>query len=329
MFPPMKPPVRCLSFVALLGINFLDAVQIAPFALRLADNMTQARSHNEGATHVHGTCLPPGQLKYAHVMKSGGLSVDAYLGCRCEREGCSISHHEGGDALRGDLTCEEPTICTSHKAPFQMWEECTVGNFSQARIFTVLREPVARVVSFYNYMRDPRPADKWPGYKPYRKNSLMYVLQAWGKKDLNADQSKVLEEGGCVMCAAQLANAMVLRHFATKASIEEQASWNISGGVRFPPTRLSMVFALEEAKKALTKMVAVFLDIGTFKEAFERDDLLRPDLQSVSSECDVPLVNPTSKKKEPTEEEIELIKELNWADIELYNFAMTLPQARK
>lgn len=330
MYMAPSLPFSCLLLS--LSIRASGAVQarIAPYALRVADNISRDASLAEGLERSPSSnCVPPGLLKFAHVMKSGGLSVDAYLGCRCEREGCSISHHEGGDGIRGATDCGGPSVCTSHLPPYRMWEECAEqANFTQARVFTVLRDPVERVVSFYNYMKYARPEDRFPGYEPYKKRSLKEVLLSWGVEDLNLGQPNTNEEGGCVICSRQLSNAMVLRHFATDASVVAQERWSITAGVRRPPTPTDMVFQLEQAKKTLAKMDAVFLSMNTFKEAFERRDLLHPEGKATITDCEVPVVNPTSKKERPTEEEIKLIEGLNWADIELYKYAKTLPNVR-
>lgn len=324
---PRAHGLGALLLFAAIGTS--DAVQAVPYALRVADSINRARTFDEVNVDAHdsGTCLAPGQLKFAHVMKTGGLSVDAYLWCRCESEGCSVSHHEGGDGVGGDESCDKPSVCSSHAPPSRMYEQC--GDFSNARVFTVLRDPVERVVSFYNYMRSARPEDNYPGYRPYKDNSLTDVLRSWGKIDLDFGQPRVNEMGGCVICAAQLYNAMVLRHFATDKSLAEQEKWNISAGVLVAPSRLHMEFQLAEAKKTLEHMDAIFLDMSTFKEAFERNDLLHPDGKPTTSTCDIPVVNPTSDKVDPTEEDLQLIRELNWADIELYNYAKTLPNVRK
>lgn len=299
--------------------------------LRVADNMSRALTIQEGfSTEAKSKCVPAGTLKFAHVMKSGGLSVDAYLGCRCASEGCSISRHEGGDGVIGESECGGPSVCTSHQPPFRMWEECAKdANFSSGRIFTVLRDPIERVLSFFNYMKYPRPEDHYPGYPPYKTRSLKEVLLSWSVVDLNINQPRTVAEGGCVMCAQQLSNAMVLRHFATNASMTAQESWTLTAGVRRPATPADMMFQLEQAKNTLSKMDAVFMSMSTFKEAFEKQDLLNPDGNAVSTSCDVPVVNPTGTKEEATAEELDLIKTLNWADIELYKFAQTLPNTRK
>eukprot|EP00927_Polykrikos_kofoidii_P019736 TRINITY_DN1924_c0_g1_i1.p1 TRINITY_DN1924_c0_g1~~TRINITY_DN1924_c0_g1_i1.p1 ORF type:complete len:331 (+),score=45.99 TRINITY_DN1924_c0_g1_i1:105-1097(+) len=306
------------------------AVQVqardAPFALRVAVQESHNRMLREGGVTLERKCLAPGKLKFVHVMKTGGLSVDGYLWCRCEHEGCSTSHHEGGDSIGGDTSCSTPTVCTSHLPSYRMFEQC--GDFTAARVFTVLREPVSRVVSFYNYMRFPRPQDGFPGYSPYQENNLTAVLRAWGNTDLNLHQPYDPHLGGCTVCAAQLSNAMVLRHFVSPDSKAAQETWVKKAGVIQPPNAEAMVFQLEEAKKVIAGMDAIFADLGTFKEAFERNDLLLPGGGQTTSPCDVPTSNPTASKIDPVEEDIKLIKQLNWADIELYNYALTLPNLR-
>eukprot|EP00927_Polykrikos_kofoidii_P067724 TRINITY_DN6316_c0_g1_i1.p1 TRINITY_DN6316_c0_g1~~TRINITY_DN6316_c0_g1_i1.p1 ORF type:complete len:357 (+),score=53.65 TRINITY_DN6316_c0_g1_i1:111-1073(+) len=284
-------------------------------------------SHSDGGGSVFTeTCMEPGKLKFVHVMKTGGISVDEYLWCRCKQEKCSVSRHEGRSSVMGDTSCEQPSVCTSHSPPWQMYQEC--GDFTKARVFTLLREPVSRVVSFYNYMRFPRPEDSYPGYRPYQQMSLTAVLNSWGKVDLNIDQPKASSNGGCVMCAAQLSNAMVLRHFASEASLAAQSTWPIKAGVVVPPSETALRYQLAEAKKVLARMDAVFVDVGTFKEAFERDDLLTPGRAVTPTTCEVPLANPSPSKIDPTDSELELIRQLNWADEELYKYAQTLPNLR-
>eukprot|EP00927_Polykrikos_kofoidii_P055472 TRINITY_DN49720_c0_g1_i1.p1 TRINITY_DN49720_c0_g1~~TRINITY_DN49720_c0_g1_i1.p1 ORF type:complete len:331 (+),score=32.13 TRINITY_DN49720_c0_g1_i1:105-1097(+) len=296
-----------------------------PYDLRVQLKIAQSRQLREGPVSLQ-KCLAPGKLKFVHVMKSGGISVDAYLWCRCEHEVCSVSHHEGARAIGGVKSCEEPSVCTSHLPAFQQWHHC--GPFMNAKTFTVLRDPVSRVLSFYNYMRFARPEDNYPGYLPYQNNNLTYILKSWGITDVDIGQPKETERGGCVVCAAQMSNAMVLRHFATRASMAAQQNWNMTAGVLAPPSDQAMYFQLSEAKRTLTRMDAIFVDMKSFKDAFERNDLLSAAGGPTYSSCEVPVANPTATKVEATEEDIHLIKKLNWADIELYSFALTLPHFR-
>eukprot|EP00927_Polykrikos_kofoidii_P019737 TRINITY_DN1924_c0_g1_i2.p1 TRINITY_DN1924_c0_g1~~TRINITY_DN1924_c0_g1_i2.p1 ORF type:complete len:367 (+),score=50.36 TRINITY_DN1924_c0_g1_i2:104-1102(+) len=326
------PSVTFLCLLHFLAICISEAVQVqhrvVPYAFRVAVESLRTRNlmRKKGGATLDHECLAPGKLKFVHVMKTGGLSVDGYLWCRCEHEGCSTSHHEGADFIAGDTFCSTPSVCTSHLPSYRMIEQC--GDFTSARVFTVLREPVSRVVSFYNYMRSPRPEDGFPGYSPYKENNLTTILRAWGETDLDLDQPKDPHSGGCTVCAGQLSNAMVLRHFASPDSMEARETWVKKAGVIQPPNAEAMVFQLEEAKKVIAGMDAIFVDIGSFKEAFERNDLLLPGGGQTMSACDVPTANPTASKIDPVEEDISLIRQLNWADVELYNYALTLPTLR-
>lgn len=156
------------------------------------------------ATHCglgHSALQP---LVYIHVMKSGGLSVDAMLKCRCSSSAspCALLREDGrltgagvngtGDmvaafkrsVLYGSASCAGGAACTAAASPVGQKSAETLVEarnsvppckaqvltthapllsvvarplWSRATTITVLREPVARVWSFYTYMRR-----KWP-----------------------------------------------------------------------------------------------------------------------------------------------------------------------
>lgn len=268
-------------------------------------------------------CLPPGRLIFAHVMKTAGLSVDDYLKCRCVESHCSIARNEGSRGIDGDSRCP-PAVCSAHYPVGEMGQICG-RQFSNARVFTLLRDPVDRVVSLFHYVRTPRPEDNWVGFVPYMNKSLEQVLVAYGKEDWNNWRRGPGYD--CSFCAKQLSNGMVLHHFASDRALALRSTWATTNGVLRVPRAKDLEEQLEEAKKVLERMDRIFFDVRNFKDYFESDDLLTGG--SSRSSCSFPHINPTkSFKAPPTERELQLIYDLNSADIELYEYAKKLPNAR-
>ena len=133
--------------------------------------------------------MEPKYLAFIHIMKTGGLSVDDYITCRCE-EGplqCNILRNDGSKKFLNFSDCAGENIFTSHGG--------LVRTLEYKKRFTILRDPILRVISFYNYI------STW--YAPYQDYSLERVYLNWDE-DLNKRSKKP-----CNHCKQQLTNFMV------------------------------------------------------------------------------------------------------------------------
>merc|ERR1719329_1526025 len=130
-------------------------------------------SNNE--TIPEGGCAQPGGLVFHHVMKTGGIAVDEFMACHCLHEGCSVKFHEL--PIQHPLGYEKckPSVCSFHGNMRKTHAFCG-KEFATSKRFTVLRNPVDRVWSFYNYI------SRW--FEPFQQRSLESVLASYGE-DLN------------------------------------------------------------------------------------------------------------------------------------------------
>merc|ERR1719238_1585943 len=94
--------------------------------------------------------------------------------------------------------CSRSSICTVSDP-----NRFPCHGFENAKVFSILRDPVDRVWSFYNYLR--------PMYKPYQQYTLDWILE-----NDHVDLETNLTEGEkCMFCAKQLKNAMTEVHFSS------------------------------------------------------------------------------------------------------------------
>mmetsp|Transcript_60682 Transcript_60682/g.131496 ORF Transcript_60682/g.131496 Transcript_60682/m.131496 type:complete len:335 (-) Transcript_60682:117-1121(-) len=243
-------------------------------------------------------CLPEGKLVFVHMMQSGGLSVDDFLQNSCSEHSdaaCSVRRPDGARGFDGKKACEGPSICSSH-APLQEDIDVCGPSFKDAVHFTVMRNPVARVWSFYNYIR------RW--YVPWQTLTLKEVYLAMYKgQDLNEG----LEENEmCLHCAEQLSNAMFKHNFAGRNK------------------------TMDAAKSSLRSMrVIIDMDaLDRFKEiAFAYrlfEDL--PALAGAKTQLEITHENSKGQRWDdhPDNGTEESIKRNNAEDLELYRYARGL-----
>eukprot|EP00448_Togula_jolla_P029490 CAMPEP_0170620762 /NCGR_PEP_ID=MMETSP0224-20130122/28231_1 /TAXON_ID=285029 /ORGANISM="Togula jolla, Strain CCCM 725" /LENGTH=333 /DNA_ID=CAMNT_0010946957 /DNA_START=39 /DNA_END=1040 /DNA_ORIENTATION=+ len=243
-------------------------------------------------------CLPAGKVIFVHVMKTGGLSVDAFLRDACTENPvaqCSLRRHDGARGLQGNTNCHKPSICTSHESMLGALDVCG-DEFRDAVYFTVLRDPVSRVWSFYNYI------SRW--YKPYQTMTLIEVYDAIrAGKDLNEG---LRNDEMCHHCEMQLKNAMSNHSF-------EQPDG-----------------ALSQWKDQL-RSLQLILDISSLDRFGEltAQAKLFPELRALSSPTEVAMLHensvPSRWGEHPDWMTEQCIRDWNQQDVELYEFAKTLP----
>jgi len=264
-------------------------------AQRAADNLKSLKEPIE--------CLPAGRLVFVHVMKTGGLSIDSFLQRSCElhpEAACSIQRHDGWIGVEGRVKCDSPSICASHK-PMETDVEMCGSSFNNASYFTVLREPVSRVWSFYNYI------SRW--YKPYQQLTLKEVYEAADNgTDLNAGLPK---EEQCFHCVGQLSDAMVSLSFAGDEDLTLDAA-------KAHLDKLKAIMDIE----ALDRFPEIAQEVELFPELFE---------SALSSKTGRLLTMTHENTVEPRwghfpdKETAKLIRAHNMKDIHLYEYARTLP----
>ena len=199
------------------------------------------------------SCLPAHSVAFIHVMKTGGIAVDDFIACAC-RQGelnCAMQRSDGSQRVEGKKACGAPSIATAHASAVAFssgsgkWAE-----WEAARTFTVLRDPVSRVWSFYKYIR------RW--YRPYQERDLAYHLAVlntsmhnatapdadaiWGlRANGPSGKKKTTKDSPCVHCGHNLIDGMTRQFGASEDAARPPAS----------------AAALERAKASLLGMAGV------------------------------------------------------------------------
>ena len=110
-------------------------------------------------------CAPPHAYSFVHSMKAGGLALDDYILCRRgANSSIAIERHEGPhfEGVYPRAASCAPSILMTHD---RLWQ---AAEWRQARRVFVLRHPVSRVWSFYNFIA------RW--FVPFRAHPLSEIL---------------------------------------------------------------------------------------------------------------------------------------------------------
>eukprot|EP00928_Gymnodinium_smaydae_P097337 TRINITY_DN87_c1_g1_i1.p1 TRINITY_DN87_c1_g1~~TRINITY_DN87_c1_g1_i1.p1 ORF type:complete len:352 (+),score=62.09 TRINITY_DN87_c1_g1_i1:64-1056(+) len=252
-------------------------------------------------------CLPEGQLVFIHIMKTAGLSVDQFLARSCLEHPsalCAVRRYDGTRGIEGSPKCaSKPSICTIHKGMIYVADAHVCGPaFKRAKFFTLLREPITRIWSYYNYI-----ASK--GFKTFRERTLKSILANYGNEDLNEGLS---EKDRCGWCPLELAHSITHQWFCAHRSHCKKTT-------------------LGESKELLRRVDAV-IDVAAVERfpqiAKERKLFLQHPSLSGNTSLTVRSINRNknySSGSLPDEETIQLITSLNRDEVKLYRYAKTLP----
>eukprot|EP00966_Prymnesium_polylepis_P104777 2427098-Prymnesium_polylepis.1 len=139
-------------------------------------------------------CAPANQLIFMHAPKSGGISLDQYMLCRANGT-VSVRLDDGQQQVFNAERGCRPTIISTHGRAFGRtwyapeWRSAT-------RVF-VLRDPVQRIYSFYNYIA------RW--YAPFRAFpiSTFFNESHTDPNSLYEKASEKLGDSGELECLSQ------------------------------------------------------------------------------------------------------------------------------
>lgn len=286
---------KLLRFCAVLATGVEALLYTQPSFFSTKDALNESL-FDDGA----GECrVKAGRLLFLHIMKAGGTSVDAFLACHCKEVGCSLKMSLGNyHDLHGNKNCDQPALCTTHGEYRNRKELCGDDFEEPEKVMTVFREPISRVFSMYNYIKE----------QGWKLESLAQFYDGCDSEKVDVDTPRGW------LCANMI-NNMVLQTFATE-KLAYSAGWDHE--------------LLNQAKKTVSKLDATFFldDFDKFKTAFVKTGLVDTASDTSGTKCELSHSNPTdcpTCTKEPTAEEIELIKRHNWMDIALYDYAGKLP----
>lgn len=175
--------------------------------------------------------------------------------------------------------------------------------FSNSKIFTVLRNPVKRMWSYYNYVKHKKK-------DPFFQQDLSSIL----KNFQNCKGPRCQEFN----------NSMVNRYFINSMTAELRDG-AVALNAEHSNTLQSVTRSdLEVAKKELRKYDAIFLyrDLDYFPELFKKSNL---PMSQFAGQCAFTGKNATMRNNKIPEPARDLIRTINWADIELFEYAKTLP----
>jgi len=279
----------------------MAAITRAVFAASIAfngDALAVMQHQTIAATEEPQDCMAPGELLFLHVMKNGGTSVDHFLACKAKRNIAGFKLSLGTfEAYEGDKKCKEPTVCSTHGEWRNRVELCGAAFKKPSKAFTVMREPVDRVWSMYNYQKS----------KEYEESGTMFP-------PVDEMISDCLHGKGYEFMCQAMMNHVTIETLATN----DDLIYNVS----------SCPECVEQAKGVMDKLDAIMLmdDFETFTEAFDHSNIFsdKHEPTTFDEDCDLEHANPTECKvcdDEPTDDQRKVIEENNQMDIELYEYA--------
>lgn len=184
------------------------------------------------------------------------------------------------------------------------------SEFSNASSFTVLREPLGRLFSLYNYYADENSLG---GYSLNNFGTFASLLRGVKNGSLNTYATRLFS------------NDMVKTWFSPNPPSVGKHLSDVAANLLFDAT----VDDLEKSKQTMHQLDAVFFteQLSTWK-----DDFGKSGLPLSQYAWDSTLFHSNERScvdcaDAPTEEEASLVNELNSLDAKLYEFAKTLPNS--
>jgi hypothetical protein len=256
-------------------------------------------------------CYTGRNLYFVHVMKDGGTSIGKYFECLANKTKFAFRRRQGPNELDIAHTECPPAICSAHHPAVLQTEVCG-SEFSNASSFTVLREPVARAFSLYNYYRNEMIEKKDIAQKMKPFSTFGSLLRHLLRNEETGDHE--------------------FDSYMRRAFSNQMVKFWFSPPITFDSIKVASRGDLENAKNVLRQLNAVFFteQLSSWKDDFRKSAL---PLSQHADDCEVPhefakLTNNCLECADaPTDEEIKLATKLNQFDIELYEFAKTLPNA--
>lgn len=249
-------------------------------------------------------------------MKDGGSSADGYFECLANHLKFAVRHAEGPyNDFSGDQSCPA-AFCTAHHSLAKKTEVCGMS-FMESAAFTILREPVSRMFSLFNFYKYVRGTKFMQGVD---EETGLEKNFHWLVKNFYKCHKENFADALC----PQFNNDMTFGYLAPNA-----ATIMFAHGQRAQILLQSRYQAtnadLEVAKKSLSQLDAIFFteELGNWSNSFRRSGL--PFSESASL-CAFPHVNECATcGNGPDQEARRLATEMNVLDIELYEYAKTLP----
>lgn len=283
-------------------------------------------------------CLEAHSMTFLHIMKTGGLSVDARIQCGCNNwsPGCLYWSADRKVKMKGEAECKDVAVDSTHYF--------TAALINPAPItVTILRDPVSRVWSFYRYLR------RW--YVPYQNKTLEWNLETIDSKVRLATpgaDDHFADAENCTFCEKELINGMSMRFSQTLYDTDDPAECRVDATPQAPtslicfndsPDRLRR---LQQAKAALMRVGFIgFTDLLDESSGIIMELLWslpqgeRVPKTHTRNNCSLSDVNVTPDIIDglpplphvPDNSVQSIIRKYNAIDILLYDFATTLPQA--